>query len=29
MNAFLNSQGGTLYIGIEDEGRVSGLTLNR
>lgn len=29
INAFVNSEGGTLYIGIEDNGQVSGVSLNR
>lgn len=28
-NAFLNTNGGTLYCGIEDDGTVSGLRLDR
>lgn len=29
MNAFLNASGGTIYFGIEDDGIVSGLLLDR
>jgi predicted HTH transcriptional regulator len=29
VNAFLNSDGGTLYFGIDDDGRVLGVPLNR
>jgi predicted HTH transcriptional regulator len=29
LTAFLNSQGGALYIGVEDSGEVVGVELNR
>jgi predicted HTH transcriptional regulator len=29
MNAFLNAEGGTIHFGIEDDGMIVGLSLNR
>lgn len=29
VNAFLNTNGGTIYFGVEDDGRIEGVPLNR